>query len=494
MSDPNSDSHESLLTGERQALLINHHPQFQSAEESKLEKGQQQLQKPAHEVRSLSMWQIVWFASLQAGTSFMFGVSGGWLAYYYVPPEDNGEPQLLNPAVFSIALLVGRIFNGLLEPWIGYYSDHFKSRFGRRKPFIFVAAPLMAITFALMFVMPFEPLSVGASLWFVTFTMLNNFFTACVLAPYISLLPEISNNKADRITIAAAMGVWGMLGNLVTTTVGPIDNALEEGVEIFGYTFSGLQLVCFVMAVVMTVVCWIPLLVVEERPVESEHISSFSLWNEIKVAFSNKAFRTYISMQALSIMSIMMWQVSFPYLCTVVLETETGLVPIGMGETWVGVFSFIILLGALVSTPIISFLGKRFGKKIVLLVAGAVATLGVFLNFFVQYLRDPAVGMVFIMVLEAVSMSALFILPNAVYADVVEQDQQETGKRREGVYTGVRLLLVRFAGGIGTFLVIPLLSIGSSHQDYLGIMLIYIVAGFFMGLGVLIFTMHPIKS
>lgn len=234
------------------------------------------------EVRSLSGYRVAVFTSLQAGVSFMFGVSGGWLAFYYVPSEGT---KLLNPVVYSLTVFLGRVFNGLLEPYIGYFSDRCTTKMGRRKPFILVASPLMSLTFALLWFMPFEPQSLEASLWFICLFVLNNFFGACVMAPYMALLPEVSNQKSERITISASMGVWAMVGSLFVAMVGPFDNWLEGGVDILGHNFTGLQLLCMIMAVMMTIFCWMPLLVAKERPVEAGQISDFSVWKELDFLF-----------------------------------------------------------------------------------------------------------------------------------------------------------------------------------------------------------------
>ena len=101
--------------------------------------------------------------------------------------------------------------------------------------------------------------------------------------------------------------------------------------------------------------------------------------------------------------------------------------------------------------------------------------------------------MLILMISISFPLGALFLLPNAVFADVVQHGEDQTGIKREGVYTGVRRLLVRMITGVGTFLIVPFLSIGDSKDDYLGIMLIFLVAGCIMGTGGLIFLKHPFK-
>jgi len=441
---------------------------------------------------SLSKTQSIFFAIAQLGLAFIFGVSGGWLAFYYLPPESEGE-QLIDPTVYSLTILIGRIFNGFCEPWIGYFSDRLESRFGRRRPFIFVATPLMALTFGMLWFMPFENKSLGASLWFTCLFILHNFFSACMLAPYVSLIPEICKSKRDRVSLSANMGIWGILGNILVGLVGPIDNWLADGVEFLGYTLSGIQVLVCAMCVVLVITCWIPCLVVTEQPVDRSKISDFSMINELRTAFSNYSFRTFIGMLSLYITGITMFQATFPFVATVVLETEEGLVKPGNGETWVGVMALITLIGALLSVPLVAWGSRRFGKRLVIVISGTVSTVGVSLLFGIQYMRDPAIGLLVIMTAASIPIGAFFILPNAIFADVVDEDEKATGIKREGVYTGVRMLIIRTTSGIGSFLIIPLLMLGDTPEDPLGIMVTYLVIGAILLGSTLIFSKHPIK-
>jgi len=469
--------------GEKKPLLINHEV-VHDGETGAEEPGKEEMRRPTR-------WQIFLFTSLQAGMSFMFGITGGWLAFHYLPPEDTGHDKLINTAVYSGIVLVGRVLNGVAEPWIGYFSDRCDSSFGRRRPFILLATPLMAASFALLWFMPFEPMSVGAAMWFFVFYVLNNFFSACVMAPYMALMPEITNDRQVRITISASQGVWGMLGNLVVASVGPVDNALEDGVDVFGYNMSGLQLISTIMSFVMVILCWMPLLAVKERPVEKHQISDFSILGELKVAFSNSAFISYITYMSMTITGVSMFQAASPFICTVVLETEGGLVQPGKGETWVGIFAFITLIGALIGTPIISVLAKRFGKKRILLIAAGLMVVTFFLVFFIQYMSDPGIGMLVFMIVGALPITATFTLPNAVFADVVQHDEKITGKRREGMYTGARLLVIRVVTGVGSFLLMPIISIGDTPENPIGIMLIYPIACLASLIGFVAFLRYP---
>jgi len=64
---------------------------------------------------------------------------------------------------------VARAFDTLLDPFFGWLSDNTNTRWGRRKPYIFVGAPLSALFYFLLFTPPSSLTTGQASLWFGVF-------------------------------------------------------------------------------------------------------------------------------------------------------------------------------------------------------------------------------------------------------------------------------------------------------------------------------------
>ena len=60
----------------------------------------------------------------------------------------------LNPALFGLAMTIPRIWDAFTDPIMGCYSDRYQSKWGRRRPFIFTGAFLMAISFLSIWMVP----------------------------------------------------------------------------------------------------------------------------------------------------------------------------------------------------------------------------------------------------------------------------------------------------------------------------------------------------
>ena len=89
-----------------------------------------------------------WGRTFLLGFGF-FGISIVWpLFNSLIPPmlEDLG----LSALVTGFILTWDNIINMFVQPWIGSLSDRTRTRFGRRKPFLMLGAPLAAIFFILV--------------------------------------------------------------------------------------------------------------------------------------------------------------------------------------------------------------------------------------------------------------------------------------------------------------------------------------------------------
>ncbi len=70
-----------------------------------------------------------------------------WVLTFYMPPAKFNMPILLSPLLLSIALVFSRLIDTITDPLIGYLSDKFNSKFGRRIPFIAIGSiPLVLAT------------------------------------------------------------------------------------------------------------------------------------------------------------------------------------------------------------------------------------------------------------------------------------------------------------------------------------------------------------
>jgi len=138
-----------------------------------------------------------------------------WVFYFYAPPPSQELPMRVTPALLGLAMGAGRLVDALIDPLVAHWSDGYRGPRGRRRPFILIGAPLMAVAFALLWRPPdvtvtttnFLYLTLLLGLFFLLFTV--------VLNPYMALLPEITEPGRDRITTVAWQTVFNLAGTAI---------------------------------------------------------------------------------------------------------------------------------------------------------------------------------------------------------------------------------------------------------------------------------------
>ncbi len=426
---------------------------------------------------------------------------GGWLTYFYLPPGDNaaGRVALVAASAFAVAQLVGRIVDAIADPLVGYWSDRCRSRLGRRLPFLLYGAPLLALAFGALWFPPFEPGSFANSAWLVGTLCFYWFAFTVVVAPYFALIPALAATNRQRVRLSSFMAIFTVLGLAVGAIyIGQLQNDLPDGVTIAGFHIpTGIQLMAVIASVLLAFLFWVPLVNIRERPYSAEKAVPKGLFKGVVTAFRNPAFRTYLAMACLVQMGLTMVVAAIPYLATQVLASapgEKGLIPAGEGEAWAGYLQGAVVVLAALFIPLINVLVPKLGKRRLFILAGLVMTLVLLLTPATSLLPDPAIPAIVLFVILAFPVSASLVLPNAIYGDVVDYEAERTGVRREGTYTGATALLTKAGIGLAQASVVGLLALGNSRENALGILLCFPVGAFFVAIGTLLFSRHPIES
>ncbi|MGI9329021.1 MAG: MFS transporter [Pseudomonadales bacterium] len=125
----------------------------------------------------------------------------------------------LDPKLVGIALFIALLFDAITDPLAGYLSDNWRSRWGRRHPFILAAAVPMAVSFYLLFSPP-EFGQMGLFLWLVVFAVLTRGAMTLYYVPHLSLGAELSPDFHERTTVVAYRYFSSYLGYMVSYGIG----------------------------------------------------------------------------------------------------------------------------------------------------------------------------------------------------------------------------------------------------------------------------------
>ncbi len=110
-----------------------------------------------------------------------------FLFFYYV------QVLGLSGSLAGLAVGIALIFDAVIDPLIGSYSDNLQSRYGRRHPLMYASIPPLAITFYFLFDPPEGLDAIGLFIWLTGFSILSRGAIALYHVPHLSLGAELSS-------------------------------------------------------------------------------------------------------------------------------------------------------------------------------------------------------------------------------------------------------------------------------------------------------------
>ncbi|MBZ0272121.1 MFS transporter [bacterium] len=454
--------------------------------------------------RKLSFAEMFTYSFGELGVSLSPAIVAGWLIYFYTGRmADAGSaavpmtgivltqqaPMFLVSA-WGIAFLglFGRLVDSIADPLVGYYSDKWRFKRGRRIPWVLWGTPLLAL-FSILIWMPPEsggigtvwfnvgPLAVTPNFLWIAF-MLSGFwfFYTVVVAPYLALLPEITPFNRERIRVSEAMAYQDVVAMVIGTIgLGAILEAFGAGLTIGPITLdNGYEVAGIILAVIFTLCFFISISLVRETEWSASKAVPFKFLQAMIESIKNPAFPPYVISVSFLRLGIDIVVALIPFMVINVM---------GFGEGLAGGLQGVIVIAAAVLFPLVSKLAARHGKKKIFSIG--LAGFGFGLVMLSSFYHAPFIGWIVsfvaslfgaplsnswimfahclgVMFLISFPIATALVLPRPIYADVMDHDEKLTGYRREAMYNGMEGLITKFAAGMAAFIV-PLLN------QYLGI-------------------------
>lgn len=345
------------------------------------------------------------------------------------------------------AFIIGRLWDGINDPLVGTISDRFRSRWGRRRPFILLGAVPFGVGFFLMFNRPpFEgPVAVALYYAFV-FILYDTAFTI-VNAPYAALTAELSEDYDERSSLAGWRMGNSIFASLVTAGAfkllaenvfagwfeGP--DALVSGYAVAG-AFWGLLIIIMPILVVIFVREPDKNLAAETEPIQ--FVKTF------KEVMANRPFRIGAAIYLLAFTAVDLITVVFIWYLEFTL---------GLAAPFDSLVLALVLGVAFLSMPLTIRLTQTWGKGqtyIRLMAFWAVVMM------VLSFVPPGSRNLVLILAaLAGFGYGAANAIPWAIVADVVEEDEWRTGKRREGIYASYLVMFRKFATAIAIGVLVP---------------------------------------
>jgi Na+/melibiose symporter-like transporter len=371
-----------------------------------------------------------------------------YIVFFYFTQVLGLEGSLAGAAV-AVAL----VFDAVTDPVAGHLSDNWKSRRGRRHPFMYAAALPLGVFWYLLFFPPEGLEQGGLFAWFLCFAVLVRGSMTLYHVPHMALGAELSDDYAERTSVVQWRTFAGMLGGLGVIGVGiwlffPSTAEHENGLlDPAGYPAFAL-FSALLMAGTIWYSAWGTRQQVPHLPGPPENPEPFSLvatYAEFRLAWQNPSFRSLFVGFSLFAISISIGTTLSTHLNVFFWGFSTGQISTLIAPTALGFIGGVVSCGAL---------HRHFDKKPSLIaaciVSGGLTHLAVLARMadWLPANGSPELFALIFAQLLAVGFAAGigYTSAGSMMADVAQDQFNRTGRNQQGILFAA----VAFSGKLGS--------------------------------------------
>ncbi len=349
----------------------------------------------------------------------------------------------ISAAIAAGIFAVIQIYDGVINPVVGYVSDHAHSRWGRRRPFMFASAILMPLAIIGLFNVPHFESEVALVVYIGVLLALQGTAYALYSVPSAAMSVEVTDDYHARSTLLTFKTYGGFFGQILGSSVPPWLLASWGG----GRAGHGSMALVIAGAIFLLSIVSVPLLR-RARATERSLGVAHKMRDQLKIAWRNKPFRTMVFVHIIFMIGVATASSSNAYFTRYVLHRT---------DAWLGSFYIFLSLGNIAALPLWLRLSKRFDKKNAYV--GALALYG--LSVFSWVFAGPGDTLVLLAIrvtLIGAAMSGVVLLAASMLTDAIRYDYILTGHRREGAFSGFMSLIDKLSSAFGLTMMGVLLS------------------------------------
>ena len=401
------------------------------------------------------------FAFPRLGSSLVLGMEGFALFNLYYTGYG------LSALLVTLAQAIGYIVIGFGQFFLGWISDGKYTKWGRRKPYIIILAPLLGISFIFLFLptlflpdlvlLPSNKLSPeSTSLLFTWFLVWDILFkiSYSMTTVYQSWMAEQFINP-ERPKVSQYQNYFNWIGNgsmalvsilVLTKYVNilsppqpdppappiPLNPNAPIPVDflIFTFAFGIIAIVSFILSGIL-------------MPKEPRFEIKTNLKENLKIVLKN---RNYLLVTLMIGIASLGWSILndalLAYNQAALFLTGTDFYIIA-GVLLIGIFTFLFIWRRI--------LEKRGKKKALLnIFLFAIIFLPISLLALIEAIPRLLLGILFVLIATG-TLGGWYLIPYIIYADIAQDDEQKTGQLKAGIYAGFNSIILNLFQAFGVF-------------------------------------------
>jgi len=357
----------------------------------------------------------------------------------------------MDPLMAGFLAALPRILDALTDPLMGYISDNTRSRWGRRKPYIFLGSVITGISFMLMWQLYPENSQAYNFLYFLALSVFYYLGYTIFATPLIGLGYEMTPDYHERTRLMAVSQWMGQIAWMIAPWFWVIiyDQSIYDTAPEGARNLSiWVGLLCLVLGTLPAFFC--KELVLPDLRSESKlswanlSENSKEFFNGILQTLRCKPFMklcgaTFLIFNGFQTIA----QFAFFIIIFYLFNGDTNAA--GHWPAWFGTVS--ALATAFLVIPIITFVSQRVGKKNAFIIATSISMIGYILKW---WGFDPTNPYFMFLPIPFLSfgIGGLFTLMMSMTADVCDLDELNNGSRREAIFGAVYWWMVKLGTAI----------------------------------------------
>jgi glycoside/pentoside/hexuronide:cation symporter, GPH family len=398
-------------------------------------------------------------------------------------PRFYSSDMGISLAMVGTIIFAVRILDVFTDPLMGYISDKTYTRFGRRRPWVVLATPIMMLAIWRLF-MPPEQVDV----WYMFgWMMLLSIGTTMMLIPYYAWGAELSTDYHERTRITGWRAAMGSLGQLTAQAV--------PAVALFFFAMGGtavvLELVGTTMLIIFPIAVFLTVAFTPEP--ESKIRASTPVLPGIKLMFSNGPFLRLILAFMVGFIGL---NISTPLYIFFVADV------LGAENESIYMLSCFYLSNIL-AIPFWVRLGSKIGKHKAYI--AAYVTIALIHPLYLLLGEGDFWWMLPITVITGFAAGGFSqALPNSMKADVIDLDHLQSGENRAALFFSAWSFAQKATASIGGAIAMfglalwgfdPAPDAINGEQEMFGLRFLFstVPSLFFLG-GALIVWKYPITE
>ena len=354
----------------------------------------------------------------------------------------------VNPALVGWIGAVPRFIDAFSDPLIGYSSDNTRTKYGRRRPWIFFGAIASGILLSLMFQLYKGHSELFYFGYVLAIQILFVIAFACYSIPWIALGYEMTPDYHERTRLQAfasffAQPVW---------MIAPWFFSIMSNKSYFPDIVAGARTLALIVGAFILVGGILPAIFNKEiyanlpKAKKEKGYGSVikDLWKNCAASFQCGPFVKLCAVTFLIFNGFMLASsFTFYVICFYVYgasqpqgTTSAMDVMWHSGGTLIGIFGTLSSVCAFGAISLTAWLSSKLGKRIAFLIAMSLAIIGYALKW-VGYTPTHPYLLLIAAPFLAFHLGALFTIVPSMVADVCDYDELQCGTRREGMFSGI---------------------------------------------------------